>query len=354
LELGGELLVMKDLAPSLPEAKATLEGHLTSGSALERFRAMIAAQGGALEQRRTRAASWTLTSNRSGFVSAINGEALGLAIVEMGGGRQQLGQQVDHAVGLEILVRLGDYVERGQGILTIFASTVARSRGLRLLEDAIQIRDDAPSLSPLILERIRPGDVQQTVVDVERGQRLRLPELVGSAGGPPAPGDHGTGAAPDRSGRQQLIEAALHAREAAYAPYSQFRVGAAVVSKQGNVYLGANVENASYGLTICAERVALSNAIAAGEREFKALAIASPGGVPPCGACRQFAAEFEPHLPLILVDADLPGRTAETDLGQLLPGRFELRQRLQQDARDASGHEAGQGAAQHGPQPEAG
>ena len=119
-----------------------------------------------------------------------------------------------------------------------------------------------------------------------------------------------------------LIQAALAARQQAYAPYSKFQVGAALRSRTGQVFTGCNVENASYGLTICAERAAVTAAVAAGCREFDALALALSGGGTPCGACRQVLAEFCPDLPILLIDADNPQRIAEVRLAELLPGRF--------------------------------
>jgi cytidine deaminase len=126
--------------------------------------------------------------------------------------------------------------------------------------------------------------------------------------------------------RTQLIEAALAARSHAHAPYSHFHVGAAVLSASGRVFSGCNVENASYGLTLCAERVALACAVAAGERDFVALAVTTPGGGSPCGACRQFAAEFRRDLPILIIDANQPDRIQETSLDVLLPMQFQLRQ----------------------------
>ena len=124
--------------------------------------------------------------------------------------------------------------------------------------------------------------------------------------------------------RDELITAALAARDTAYAPYSHFQVGAAVETENGQIFSGCNVENASYGLTICAERVAICSAVAAGHRQFVACVVATPGGATPCGACRQFLAEFANHLPVLLVDADSGIVVAETDLADLLPGRFQL------------------------------
>jgi cytidine deaminase len=122
-----------------------------------------------------------------------------------------------------------------------------------------------------------------------------------------------------------VIEAALAARERAYARYSRFAVGAALVAADGLIYTGCNVENASFGLTICAERAAVFAAVAAGQQQFDLLAIASDGGVPPCGACRQVLFEFAPQLPILLIDAQRPGVVHEANLRDLLPAAFELR-----------------------------
>ena len=124
------------------------------------------------------------------------------------------------------------------------------------------------------------------------------------------------------SEEKALIEAARKVRERAYAPYSEFKVGAALVSESGRLFTGCNVENASYGLTICAERVALASAVAEGERGFEALAICAPGAPAPCGACRQVLHEFSPGLVLFLVDPAAP-EIAKTHLSALLPHAFQ-------------------------------
>lgn len=124
----------------------------------------------------------------------------------------------------------------------------------------------------------------------------------------------------------ELIQAALQAREAAYAPYSQYKVGAALLGKSGRIYTGCNVENASYGATICAERVAAVKAVSEGEQTFEALAVATDGDEPgsPCGICRQFLAEFGIGLRLILVN--LKGDQLCTTLEQYLPQAFTGKQ----------------------------
>lgn len=124
------------------------------------------------------------------------------------------------------------------------------------------------------------------------------------------------------SDRAKLVARALDVRQFAYAPYSNYAVGAALLAADGAIYVGANVENASYGLTICAERAAVAAAVAAGQTRFDALAVATPGGRPPCGACRQVLAEFSGDLPILLVDADDPHRVQQTSLGKLFPHAF--------------------------------
>lgn len=120
---------------------------------------------------------------------------------------------------------------------------------------------------------------------------------------------------------EELIKAAREARERAYAPYSGFKVGAAVLGASGKMYGGCNVENASYGLTQCAERTAICSAVAAGERALEAIAILAdtPDATAPCGACRQVIAEF--RIPRVIL-ANLAGRRRAVTLEALLPGAF--------------------------------
>ena len=123
--------------------------------------------------------------------------------------------------------------------------------------------------------------------------------------------------------KQELLNAALSARERAYAPYSKFMVGAAVMANSGKIYTGCNIENASYGLTVCAERNALFSAVGAGEREFTALCVVGDTEAPisPCGACRQVMAEFK--VPRIIL-ANLKDDVKEYTLEELLPYGFSL------------------------------
>ncbi|MBO8158672.1 cytidine deaminase [Thermosyntropha sp.] len=121
---------------------------------------------------------------------------------------------------------------------------------------------------------------------------------------------------------KKLIEEARKAEKYAYAPYSNFRVGAALLTSSGNIYTGANVENASYGLTICAERTAIVKAVTAGERDFNVICVTSSGKgfVYPCGACLQVLAEFSPHIRVIVTDEN--DNYCEYLLKDMLPNLF--------------------------------
>lgn len=122
---------------------------------------------------------------------------------------------------------------------------------------------------------------------------------------------------------KEMIYLAKKASENAYSPYSGIKVGAALVCGNGKIYTGANVENASYGATICAERTAFVKAVSEGEREFEAIAIAgSIRNLVPCGMCRQFMAEFNPKLQVIYEDEE--GNMVETSLETLFPQGFSL------------------------------
>ena len=120
-----------------------------------------------------------------------------------------------------------------------------------------------------------------------------------------------------------LYEKAREARENAYVPYSGFKVGAAVLGELGKIYQGANIENASYGLTICAERVAITKAVSEGEKKLKAILVIgdTPEPISPCGACRQFMAEFKIETIYL---ANLAGDIKEFILEQILPYYFTL------------------------------
>ena len=124
---------------------------------------------------------------------------------------------------------------------------------------------------------------------------------------------------PDHS---QLISAALEARKQSIATYSKFQVGAALLTNEGQIIIGANIESASYGLSCCAERVALFKALTDGHRKFQALAVASPGGATPCGACRQLIVEYTKDTEILLIDSNAPENPKSTRISELLPDAF--------------------------------
>jgi cytidine deaminase len=122
----------------------------------------------------------------------------------------------------------------------------------------------------------------------------------------------------------ELIQAALDVRKKAYAPYSQFLVGAALLAVDGEVFVGCNVENASYGLAICAERHAIGAAVAAGYQKFKTIVVAATPLATPCGACRQFIFEFGDDIEVVGIDANDTSRIQKWTSGGLLPEGFRL------------------------------
>jgi cytidine deaminase len=122
----------------------------------------------------------------------------------------------------------------------------------------------------------------------------------------------------------ELVMAAMKARERAVAPYSKFKVGAALLTTDGEIIGGANVESASYGLTCCAERIALFKALTEGKKQFAAIAVVArvPGAAMPCGACRQLLAEYAPKAVLWAADSRHPRKIKEFTVMELLPGAF--------------------------------
>jgi cytidine deaminase len=127
-----------------------------------------------------------------------------------------------------------------------------------------------------------------------------------------------------RTSKRDLVRAAAKARQRAVAPYSRFKVGAALLTKSGETVTGANVESASYGLTCCAERVALFKALTAGQKDFVAVAVVAraPGGPMPCGACRQLLAEYAPRAVVWVADSRALHTIKEFSVRELLPAAF--------------------------------
>jgi cytidine deaminase len=127
----------------------------------------------------------------------------------------------------------------------------------------------------------------------------------------------------ERPTDEELVARARQAREQAYAPYSNFAVGAALLGRSGRVFTASNVENAAYPLSTCAERSAVTKAISEGERDFEAIAVVTSSGATPCGACRQILSEFaDPEGNLRVIVADLEGHSRTFTVAELLPERF--------------------------------
>jgi len=126
--------------------------------------------------------------------------------------------------------------------------------------------------------------------------------------------------------KRKLIQAAARARSRAVAPYSKFKVGAALLTRRGEISTGANVESASYGLTCCAERVALFNALTSGKKDFAAIAVVAraDGGPMPCGACRQLLAEYAPNAHVLVADSAALRKITELTVKELLPRAFAI------------------------------
>jgi pyrimidine-nucleoside phosphorylase len=153
-ELGVELLVSAGVAADVEKARMRLLEEIETGHALAKFREMVAAQGGNLDQLPPVGKGVPVTASRAGFVGEIESERLGIAIIELGGGRKRMGDRIDHTVGLEMLVRVGDPVKRGQRLARLFGPEEKVTRVKPLVAQAVEIQDSPRDPLPLIVERI--------------------------------------------------------------------------------------------------------------------------------------------------------------------------------------------------------
>lgn len=126
---------------------------------------------------------------------------------------------------------------------------------------------------------------------------------------------------PNLDEKTKLIQVAIEARKKAYVPYSHYPVGAALLTKSGKIYTGANIENAAFSVTICAERTAIFKAVSEGERDLQAIAVVTKNGGTPCGSCRQAMAEFNPNMKIYIAN-EKGELVQETTLKEILPGYF--------------------------------
>ncbi len=154
IALSAELLVSAGLEQSPTAAGNRLLELIRSGAAMEKFREMVSAQGGNLDAKRPIAPASEVTAEKAGYISSMNVEQLGFAIIELGGGRQKLGDKLDFSTGLEMLVRLGDKVEKGQPLVRLFAPPAKAPTANKMVTAAITISDTAVTPPPLIVERI--------------------------------------------------------------------------------------------------------------------------------------------------------------------------------------------------------
>ncbi len=300
LALGAELLVAVKRAPTLAAARAMLEKTISSGSAREKFAQMCAAQGGQLNKLPKLAPANDVLAKKSGFVSSIDLESIGYAMLSIGAGRNVASDVIDHRVGFEYLVRVGDKVQKGQPLLRLFATKAKADKVLDVLTKSLDIVDQSVAALPLIVGRITHKGYEELGAN-----------------------NSSTTFRPD----QELCDAAISASKQAYAPYSDFPVGAALRTTDHRIITGTNVENISFGLTQCAERTAVCTGVTSAKEKFRiaAIAVASRGGVSPCGACRQVLAEFadQPDIPVYMVDLTNQRQIAQTTLAQLLPNSFK-------------------------------
>jgi len=154
LALGAELVVLAGIDAAAGAARIRLQAHIDSRLGLEKLREMVAAQGGNLDLQRPIAAASPVPAMRGGYITAIDAQQLGLAIIALGGGRKVITDRLDHSVGLEMLVRLGDRVESGQPLMRVFAHDGQADQVLPLLKHAVTIGDGPIAPPPLIVEKI--------------------------------------------------------------------------------------------------------------------------------------------------------------------------------------------------------
>lgn len=270
---------------------------IADGSAYQKLKEVITAQNGdatVLDDPSFGRAPLTMQikAPKGGYLIHMDTEAIGLTAALLGAGRLTKDDVIDYNAGIYMNYKTGDKVEEGDTLAVLSTSKPD------VLEEAVQ-----RYLSALTLSDKEPSPRSAVLAEVTRTGEVVYAEANGAY--------------------HDLIEAAKQARNNAYVPYSNFKVGAAVCTTDGQLYTGCNVENSSYGLTNCAERTAIFKAVSEGHRDFTALAVVGDtvGPCMPCGACRQVMAEFGiSHIVL----ANLKGDIAVYTLDELLPSAFIL------------------------------
>ena len=313
LVLASELLVASGRHVSWTKAERALVEARDSGAALEKFRQMVRAQGGDLSQPLPKAPAHEISANRSGFIASIDAERLGQVVTDLGAGRRSVTDSIDHAVGVELLVQVGDSITLGTPIARILAPPAKAEAVRKAVAAAFKFSDEPVHPGPRVIDRMDERNVGVEQTEPTRADGPGRLEKANTL--QPMSTD---------SDIERLIRAARVARNHAHTPYSSFRVGAAVLTSDGTIAAGCNVENASFGLTLCAERVAVASAVAAGHRDLKAVAIVAEGNATPCGACRQFLAEFGTDIVVYVTDAHDTEPVRRWQLAELLPESFQL------------------------------
>jgi len=301
LTLGAEMVVLAGAASTVEEARRQLQEVIDNGQAIAKFKAFVTAQGGdgrvaddlSLLPKAPVIATWKALS--TGFIATLHAEAMGRVAMRLGAGRAKHDDVIDPAVGLVILRKVGQQVQVGEAVVEVHAPTQdAAEQALRELDACIVVSTHAVRPIELVLDIVRSDD----------------------------------GEATDGGEVDQLLAAATAAMDSAYVPYSNFRVGAALRLSSGEIVTGANIENASYGLSNCAERTAIFRARMRATTQpaetitMVAVVADSENPISPCGACRQVMAEFcAPDVPVWL--GNLGADRLETSVAKLLPYAFD-------------------------------
>lgn len=270
---------------------------IADGSAYQKLKEVIIAQNGdaaVLDDPSFGRAPLTMQikAPKGGYITHMDTEAIGLTAALLGAGRLTKEDTIDYNAGIYMNYKTGDRVEVGDTLAVLSTSKPD------VLDDAVQ-----RYLAALTLAEEKPEPRPAVLAEVARNGDVFYAEPSGAY--------------------HDLIEAAKRARQKAYVPYSNFKVGAAVCTVEGQIYTGCNIENSSYGVTNCAERTAIFKAVSEGHTDFTALAVIgdTDGPCTPCGACRQVMAEF--GIPRIIL-ANLKGDMAVYTMEELLPSAFSL------------------------------
>ncbi len=351
LTLGAEMVMLAGAAKSVTEARDKLRETLENGAAIEKFKAFVRAQGGdarvaddlILLPKAPVVTTWR--AGADGYVAKLHAEEIGRVAMRLGAGRSTSDAAIDPAVGLVLQRKVGESVRKGEAVVEIHARTEdAAAMAAKELDECIEIVSHAVEAPQLVLDVVRAGKASSAPQAADKAADERGAAVHQSA-------HHGHGQRRDlvredgdgaiQRARDDLVQAARDAMNKAYVPYSHFPVGAALRLSNGAVVTGANIENASYGLTNCAERTAIFRAQmlhdVQGDTNIIEIAVVadSDGAISPCGACRQVMAEFcDADVPVVLTD--LKGDELHTTVGDLLPYAFDSHQMDDKDEPDAT------------------